>query len=1432
MFSRFRHVFGVIFFLLVASCSGGGCSSGCGGCGGTTPLPGGFPKDKAIENAASVRVSRPGLDFVEQNLPAIATKVANAPGGTLTIPIPDSDLGTQNVTKTGCIGGSCALKVDIHPHLCPGGPDPMATPPLCTANIGIGKATFKIDSVKPDNLQVSAVIPLELDNTPVTADVSGDVAFIGFGPTAITIHAAYGSNGSCNGATPNVMPNGLPVKISIPLVAETIAPRDGYTKIDVKNAVIDLSAVSGNDVQLCANCGFASSVCDAVLNAGFIKNAIVGPLKSGLESQVRNLLADQLCTAPVPALNPPCPTGSEPDSANKFCVYSSKKDTCVSMLLGTDAHIDLGGLLKSISPGTAGGVDFGLASAGAMNPAPGLPADAQGRTPNGVTLGFLGGVVPQPQSKCVPQADLTVPTGIPVPDELSPTKADTQTTPHLGIALAGRFLDYSFGSVYNSGLLCLGVSSEQFDQLRAGLLSIIIPSLRNLTLEKGDGAVAIATRPQAPPTVKIGGGTNASSDALMQITLPKFAMDFYIWHLDRFVRVFTFQSDLSIPVNLQTGKDPKTNPNGGIIPSIGDIKVANGTVTNADLLMDDPALVAGALSGLLGGIGKQLVGGGFSPIDLSGALKSFGLGIEIGQIGKLTKGTDDYIGIFANLSKTAGAATVEADTHAVLVSKTVPVEHMQLTTMDRAWLPELVVDASSSLDDGRHAIEYSWWVDNGSRSPWTTTKSPVGDHGAGQLVIRDDQLLLQGHHTLRVSARVVGSADTEDATPAEVPFTIDAVAPFVQVEKATSGSEVTVKAWDVVSTETALSARYRLDGKDFGAWTPVADLAHVAVGSAETIDVEVKDEEGNVRSVHQELIRGKADSSLAVAGSACGCSTPGSTTTNGNGVLAAAVGLAVLALIALRRRSSSDRFGAGLGARLHIRSKHAAIALASVTAVAATSQGCACGSEAVNTGTGCGKDCNQECKPEQLRGMPGSYTSIAKTSDGTIWVAGYNEAFISEGESSLYGDLVVGKYDLGKQAVDWKTVDGLPVRSDPATCPDSPKTSWRNGEGDSGDDVGLWSSLQVSTDGHPMVSYYDATNKALKYAVLTDPNDGNTWKTIALKAQPGADVGRYSKMLIVGGKPIIAFLQTEPGIGGKTRSKVIVARSNVEVPQDPSDFRFEDAAVEEDNPCASTTCTGTDVCVKSTGLCTPIASGCTPTPCAMGSSCVTVTGAATCVPVKGDLVTYPEVFGDYISLAQNAGQVGMVVYDRPRGNLIALTQAGEGQWTKSILDGETGSRSAMTAIDTGDVGIGASLAIDGGGTWHITYVSGLDETLRYLTATNGKPGKSEIIDDGSSVDGKSFADGKHLIGDDSTVRADGDVITVYYQDATDHTLRRAAGTASGSTHKWDLRTLQQPDRLGGYFPQIVPGEDKVANFWEQTDHALKSRAGDVTILAP
>jgi len=151
-----------------------------------------------------------------------------------------------------------------------------------------------------------------------------------------------------------------------------------------------------------------------------------------------------------------------------------------------------------------------------------------------------------------------------------------------------------------------------------------------------------------------------------------------------------------------------------------------------------------------------------------------------------------------------------------------------------------------------------------------------------------------------------------------------------------------------------------------------------------------------------------------------------------------------------------------------------------------------------------------------------------------------------EGDT-LYGDLVVGRYDTGKQAVQWETVDGVPAR-EAGTCPDHDRTGWRKGETESGDDVGLWTSIQVGSDGAPRVVYYDATHKSLKYATKR----GDAWTSYVLKAPPtpAGDYGRYAKMILVDDKPVVAFLAMEPGTAGKALSHVVVARASSASPAD------------------------------------------------------------------------------------------------------------------------------------------------------------------------------------------------------------------------------------------------------------------------------------------
>ena len=1413
-----RRAFRFVLFLTIASCAGGG---GCGGC--SAAIPGGFPSDSVIPNSASLRLTRPGLDFIGANLGSVASKVLGKSGGVYSIDVPKS---SPEITALPIpiIGGHI---VHYIVNICPNSPNPSSVPPECIADIGIGNAQLHLDSVTPDSVLISGTLPVRLQDLPIDAKSQNLL------PDINGLHVALGApagSGRCNGPTPTVDYQAFPLDISLPIVAETLAPRAGYSKIDIANAIVNVD-IKQNDVTVCGSCFLDSVIgcgsgacCDAVFN--FIKNQAFGTLKNKVTDILKTQLGDALCTKPDPTLTPQCPTATEVSADKKFCIFPGTTQ-CISRQLGTDGHVDLGSALRSISPGTSGGLNFVLAGAGAMDAAPNMPADDigyVGHTPNGLTLGMLGGAVPQPQSTCVPMFKNIAPTGIPVPDEM---RLDTQAPwpmgvpqPDLGIALAGRFLNYAFGSMYNSGLLCLGVSTEQFQQLQSGLLSILIPSIKNLTLEQKGAAVAITTRPQVPPVVKIGSGKDIKTDPLLSVELKQFAVDFYVWSEDRYVRAFTFTGDLTIPINLSTAKDPKTNPNGGLLPVLGDIAIANATVTNSDLLLDDPATIASSLSAILGGLSGQLFGA-LKPFDIGGALKSFGMGMTIpdGGIRKLHKGSDDFLAIFGNLALSKNAI-VEADTEARIIGKTVHPEAMSLGNITRDKLPELNAIFSSPLDNGSHLVEYAWAIDEGTRSAWSRDR---------EVTVKSDYLVFQGKHTLKVWAREVGQQASEDSTPALVPFTIDTLAPKVEIKETAAGTSA-VKAWDFVSDESALVARYRVTTSghagaaatlgEFGEWAPAATLASLSTPGAISVDVEVRDEEGNVGTVSSALIRGRPDPSLA-AGGGCGCSTPGSTNVSGGWGLFALGGLFAFSSRRWRRRASS------------LRSTAAAVGLGTITFVASTSQGCSCAGAGDVNAEGCGTDCKQVCNPALPQGLIGAYTSVSKAKDGTIWVAGYNDAVVTPDENHLYGDLVVGKYDVAKQQVAWQSVDGVPARTD-GTCPSNERHGWRGGETEGGDDVGRYTNIVLDPQDRPMVSYFDDTHTALKFASY----DGEHWSTHTVTGAPGSDIGRYAKMTIVAGNPVIAFLVMEKGNGGHMRSKVALAKASTATPHAPADWAFEDAVIDESGPCRAQFCDGTDACVISTGACTPTVLGCTPADCGKGKACVTVSGKATCASIAdtGFVQALPSAFGDYISMVNGPQGLGIVVYDRYHGNLVGVANGGSA-WVATTLDGETGARSTNTAKDTGDVGVAASLAITSNGDWHVSYVNGIKETLQYILVPGGKTGlKPEIIDDGAGlgVGAPAFADGLHVVGDDSSIQVDESTgtITVTYQDSTVGELRIATGAVSGAGHTWTVRSVPQPNRFAGFFPVHTAGLPQIANWWRTTDHTAKSISGDVAFITP
>ena len=396
--------------------------------------------------------------------------------------------------------------------------------------------------------------------------------------------------------------------------------------------------------------------------------------------------------------------------------------------------------------------------------------------------------------------------------------------------------------------------------------------------------------------------------------------------------------------------------------------------------------------------------------------------------------------------------------------------------------------------------------------------------------------------------------------------------------------------------------------------------------------------------------------------------------------------------------------------------------------------------------------------------------------------------------------------------IDWKIVDGVP--SDPP--PDSKAYNafgFRGGQTEPGDDVGLWTSIAVDGSGNAAVAYYDRTNKALKFA---HSNGGDDWKISVVDGGSGVDAGRYAKLHYEGDTAVIAYLEIEPGSGsGFITSKVRVARGNEQ------GFTIEDAVVNASTPCRAAYCSGGTVCVESTGQCTAKGTGCAAA-CASGQECISDNSCQKIITTD-KLDAYPMATGLYIATASLPdGSMGIAYYDRIAGSLDIAQKKG-GAWASKTIDG--GNPDVPS-----DVGIGASLFIDGAGDWHLAYVDGYTEGVKYARVS-GEVVKTEAFDDGLHVGGVAFPDGQHIVGDDSSITVDGSgTVHITYQDATNGKLRYATGTPNASGHDWKVKVVDAPN-FGGFFShQVELGGALQLVHWSRK--AGDKTEGNVSVVSP
>ena len=1365
----------------VASCSGNGCS----GCSGVTPLPAGFTQSKRIENAASVRLTKSGLDFLSTNIGSVASHIVGGGQGSLQFPIN---------TVNGTYVTPWPLP-NINYTICDGGPQAMGNPEKCQVEVNLASANLKITSAAPHDLLISGTLPVRLEDLPLkAAGIAADLSLDG--------------DGSCPGGSfANI---GLDVDISVETDTDMTHERYGDAMLKIQSMTINKGDLA-NSVHFCGSIG------GAILN--FFSSTIVDLAYSGLASQLTSTIEDQLCQKSNPMQTPACPGGS--NDVSGICRYGTTSSAaCVSQMLGTDGHMDLGGLLAKLSPGTKGGMDFMLAAGGGdkRDDMSGFTWGDLNPIGNGATLGAFGGVEPNPLSGCVPISDLALPTGIPIPAELTddsiiaPTWPAGMPGPHFDLAISERFANYALSGMYNSGLLCIGISTSTNQLLNSGTFSLLAASLKDLGIQHETQPIGIVIRPNTAPKVTFGNGTNIMTDPNVLIELDKANFDFYIFSSDRFIRFLTATFDIKVPLNL-------TVTPAGLTPVLMTLDVENGVVTNSSLLKEDPAGIAMSLQGLIAAEAGQLLGKGIPAIDINSSIAKFGLKLDIpptvdGQgspgLRKLTKGGDNYLGIFVSFSPAMFQA-YEIDTTGEFYSKNIEIAGLRAGTITKDNGPTVTILAKSSSDNGMQPVEYQVRVDGGLWKPWTDQR---------YIAVKDESLRIEGHHVIDVRGRLKDQPYTL-SEPSSVPVIIDTMAPEIGPVTVAEDGKATLDVFDLVSRDATM-VRYAVDGGAFTDWQPVNDVRVVDVGNANDIAIEARDEEGNVGKAQQPLLRG-ADRSAA---SACGCSTPGRPQRQPFGPLVVAVALGGIAARLRRSFGRQRRAKAGVPTSgesdnaptastrdelIAQRKRHLAMGAATIALIGGTFSGCHCGKQITDGG---GYTCNPPDCVTLVPGLIGSYTSTAVGPGNKLWVAGYLEADYDDGYQ--YGDLVVGTLNATTQKVDWTIVDGVPTDMvDPTKYN---VKGFRGGQTAPGDDVGIWTSIAIARDGTPSVAYYDRTHKALKIADF----NGITWTPSTVESVASGDVGKYAKLHFdENDTPIITYLAIEPAMTGFVTSKVRIATGDGK-----GGWTFSDAVVNAKTPCRAEWCQGGTSCVSSTGMCEVAGTSCMA--CATGDQCVNDGMSDSCQTVlaAGFIEPYPDVTGLYVSTATlPGGGFAIGYYDRVTGTENVATADASGTWTSTTIDGGDPKNPS-------DVGIGTSLFIDPQGDMHLTYVDGYNESLKYAHVSGGKVLGIEVVDDGLKVGGTAYPDGQHLVGDDSFVTVAGDgTVHVTYQDATGGTLHYAVGTPNAMAHDWTTQVENQPNEFAGFFSSQVQlsGALMLVNWWRIGG---MTTAGDVSVIAP